>query len=766
MSDAAARQRPADIRLALKAAGFAPVACIGKEPVLLEWQNRRDATPEEISKWPGGNSGIDTKFDPGCDIDFDDAEAAAGIEAAARDWFDGRGTIPVRFGRAPRRALLFRASVPFSKIIAKFIAPNGSKHKIEFLGAGQQIIVAGIHPDTGARYAWHADLAPWNMKRADLVEIDEAEAHAFLDYVADVLKEQFGFERASDGNGHDTHSPFETGGLAAGSNVAADPIEALAALEPADGAGINATYCRVIPELLQRGEHPDDVLKQVVDAAMAAAEREGLAWSRAQEIKRVVATILSQYRNMSILLRDYDPATGVIPSCLPGEFHEAWLRVLAAGGRPMMHFNRAGFCIKSAQRIIGGTQHHAETDAEVDVASPRSGGHDNSGTADPKLEKRVHGTFVLHPFIPFDLAALPPRQWLYGRHYQRRTVSATISPGGFGKSSLDMVELVAMATCRNLLGEQPTERLRCWFHNGEDPLEELNRRLGAICLHYGIPQEELRGWFFMTSGNEVPLRVANGYSDLKIHDLLIKCIADEIARNEIDVATLDPLVTLHSVPEQDNSKMDAVVRIFAGIADAQDCAIELAHHTRKLAPGVTDYVANDIRGASAIKDAVRAARVLNQMTEQDAEAVGVPEHERTSYFRVDRVKGNNAPPAKAVWRRFVNVELPNTDEVGVIAPWDFPGQGATTPEMTAAEQAADSVFMQLLVRLTMEGRTVSDKAGTNYAPHVFSQEREAKAARIGKRPLADAMRRLFANKRIRIEQSERKGRVAYCLVAA
>ena len=140
-------------------------------------------------------------------------------------------------------------------------------------------------------------------------------------------------------------------------------------------------------------------------------------------------------------------------------------------------------------------------------------------------------------------------------------------------------------------------------------------------------------------------------------------------------------------------------------------------------------MANDIRGASAIKDAVRAARMLNQMTDQDAEAVGVPEHERTSYFRVDRVKGNNAPPAKAVWRRFVNVELPNTDEVGVVAPWDFPGQGAPSPEMTAAEQAADSVFMQLLVRLTMEGRTVSDKAGTNYAPHVFSQEREAKAAR-------------------------------------
>ena len=473
-----ARQSPADIRLALKTAGFNPVACVGKEPVLKEWQNRRNATPKEIARWPGGNSGIDTKFDPGCDIDIDDTEAAAGVEAAARDWFDGRGTIPVRFGRAPRRALLFRAATPFSKIIAKFVAPNGSKHKIEFLGDGQQIIVAGIHPDTGTRYAWHANLAPWNMKREDLVEIDEAEAHAFLDYVADVLREQFDFERApSEGNGHDAQSPF--GDAAAVNNG----LEALDKAAAADAGGItNEVHCRIIPSQLRAGENPGDLLERVVDETMNRAGSR-LGWTRAEEVKCVARRILSAYRNL--LLKDYDPATGAIPDWLPGDFHEAWLRVLTAGGRPMMHFNRGGFCIKSMQgTAASSTKHNAETDAappESDVLEHASskGNGDNGGTAGPKPERRTRGTFVLRPFVPFDLASLPPRQWLYGRHYQRRTVSATISPGGFGKSSLDMVELVAMATCRNLLGEQPTERLRCWFHNGEDPLEELNRRLGA-----------------------------------------------------------------------------------------------------------------------------------------------------------------------------------------------------------------------------------------------------------------------------------------------
>ena len=57
-----------------------------------------------------------------------------------------------------------------------------------------------------------------------------------------------------------------------------------------------------------------------------------------------------------------------------------------------------------------------------------------------------------------------------------------------------------MATCRNLLGEQPEQRLRVWLHNGEDPRDEINRRLAAICQHYKIPQEELQGYLWTTSG--------------------------------------------------------------------------------------------------------------------------------------------------------------------------------------------------------------------------------------------------------------------------
>src|SRR5262249_60949417 len=99
------------------------------------------------------------------------------------------------------------------------------------------------------------------------------------------------------------------------------------------------------------------------------------------------------------------------------------------------------------------------------------------------------------------------------------TVGGTVAPGGTGKSSLVMVEAIAMATGRDLLGEGAKEPLRVWYHNGEDNMTELERRLAGICQHYGIPLEEVlgnHGRFFMTAGNEVPLRVAETSKQVRL----------------------------------------------------------------------------------------------------------------------------------------------------------------------------------------------------------------------------------------------------------
>ena len=742
-----------DLRVAMQEGDYDPIPLIGKKAKLTGWQNKRNVSREEMAGWSvdypeWSNTGGRTERMPTWDNDIRYPEAAEAVHELIRDWFDGRGTILTRFGEAPRFAIPFRTEQPFKKIRVDFKAPDGSDHHIEILGDGQQIVVDGIHPDTKKPYAWHADRSPENVPRSELPETNEAEMQSLVKLASELLQEKFEFEQVQAGssNGH--------GDTAAGGHSEPVDVEAeLAAMN--DGKSTNDAQCRIIPSLLWK-MHPDEVLDYVVDATMAMADRLGLGWKRDDEVYAVRKRILSVYNNL--FLKDYDPATGVIPAWLPGEFHEAWTDRLQEGRRPVISFNSSGFYVRSKQGT--GTD------------SDDGNGDDSSGAqaqSEPKPEKPFNGRRVLElrPFVPIDVAMLPPRSWLYGRHYQRRTVSLTAGPGGMGKSSLDMVEAIAMATARNLLGEQPEERLRIWYHNGEDPRDEIDRRLVAICQHYGIPQEELQGYLWTTSGTEFPLRVAKGYANMEIDAVLVRQISAAISDNQIDLAVFDPLVTLHSVSEVDSGKMDTVVRLFAGIADENDAAIEIAHHVRKpLAGSAADYDVHDIRGVAAITDAVRAARVLNRMNEKDADAAGCAEAERLSRFRVDRAKGNYSRAEVATWRQFISVALINGDDVGVVAPWDFPGQGEQTPEKAAADQKAEYVFMQLLDKFTARGANVSANSGPTYAPARFDDEREAKTAKVSKAALKAAMNRLLDAGRIRSEPSGRGEGRSHRLVPA
>ena len=63
-----------------------------------------------------------------------------------------------------------------------------------------------------------------------------------------------------------------------------------------------------------------------------------------------------------------------------------------------------------------------------------------------------------------------------------------------------MTEALAIATGRGLLGVLPDEPVNVWYWNGEDPMEELQRRLAAACVQYSIPAEEWTEGSLLTAG--------------------------------------------------------------------------------------------------------------------------------------------------------------------------------------------------------------------------------------------------------------------------
>jgi AAA domain len=246
-----------------------------------------------------------------------------------------------------------------------------------------------------------------------------------------------------------------------------------------------------------------------------------------------------------------------------------------------------------------------------------------------------------------------------------------------GKSALALTEAIAMATNRPLLGIAPRRRCRVWYWNGEDPKEETERRIAAICLHQGITSEEIEGWLFYDSGRDQPIVIAEQTkTGSVIAKPVVRALVKAILDDKIDVLIVDPFVSCHRIVENDNPAMDMVAKQWTAIADETNTAIELIHHTKKT--GGADATVEDGRGAVALLAAVRSAQVLNKMTPDEGAKAGVDNHRQ--HFKVENGKANLAPPPEGKdWYRIVGVPLgngseiaPEGDNVGVVVKWQWP----------------------------------------------------------------------------------------------
>jgi RecA-family ATPase len=318
-----------------------------------------------------------------------------------------------------------------------------------------------------------------------------------------------------------------------------------------------------------------------------------------------------------------------------------------------------------------------ETVAFLDAARRFNEAIEQTNRKPAANDNRAAAAIGASPWNLPDASSIPPRAWLYGHHYIRKFVTVTISPGGVGKTSLGMVEALSMATGRDLLGEHVHKRSRVWIWNGEDPQEELDRRLAAACRHYGISAADIHGWLFVDSGRRMPLITATQTKDgARIAVPVVEALCKEIAANQIDVMIVDPFVSSHAISENDNMAMDAVVKqTWATIADRTNCSVDLVHHAKKL--GGQEVNAESARGGVALIGAARAARVLNPMSAEEANNANV--ENRHLHFRTTDAKANLAPRSdKSDWYQMVGHDLGNataerpSDHIGVCTPWRWP----------------------------------------------------------------------------------------------
>jgi hypothetical protein len=375
-------------------------------------------------------------------------------------------------------------------------------------------------------------------------------------------------------------------------------------------------------------------------------------------------------------------------------FDEAWPQYSAH-----VDFSRPGRgpdefmlkCLSTLNRLARGHVRGCETPGKCHESYAKK------NTEIPASQRDSHGhdttNLKAEPLGMIDASKLQKREWIMESRFVAKFVTLTIAPGGLGKSTLTQQEAIAIAVGRDLTGLKVHTTGNVWLYNNEDPLDELHRRIAAICIHFKIPPADIADKVFLNSGRERRLIVAKELNDGVIYTPDVEALQQEIERNNIKLMVIDPFVRVHQVSENSNDAIDQVAEIFGKIADKTGCAFNLVHHTRKASNGTTyNGDADSARGAGSLMGAARVAHTLVGMTAQEAERFGIKDMEKSWYVRMDDAKSNmQAPAERAKWFKRQSVTLPNPsspiaddgDKVGILEPWDPPTHQEATNISTA-----------------------------------------------------------------------------------
>jgi len=271
---------------------------------------------------------------------------------------------------------------------------------------------------------------------------------------------------------------------------------------------------------------------------------------------------------------------------------------------------------------------------------------------------------------------MPPRPWVMGTDLIKGEVSALFAKGGTGKSSLVILQALAIATGRPLLGVKVYGKRKVWLWNGEDGIEELQRRIVAAMMHYGITQEDIGDRLMLQTSADMPVNIAfettaqdrgKDRQKVSIDSVMIDWIVDTANDTGAEVLMFDPFVNTHQLNENDNVHVNVVMQAFKKIAQDGNVAVQLVHHVAKgtLRSDGKEDTSEAARGATSFINAARVGLALQQVSIADAGKVGEGENENDFVKLVDS-KANLAQRRSmhnARWFKKVSVKLNNGTEL-------------------------------------------------------------------------------------------------------
>ena len=313
----------------------------------------------------------------------------------------------------------------------------------------------------------------------------------------------------------------------------------------------------------------------------------------------------------------------------------------------------------------------------------------------------------------FNPADIPLKDWLQFGYLLRGYLCLVIAPGATGKSSLTIIEAIGIALGLDLLKQGIVNQGNALLINNEDDDNEIERRIDGVCIEYKLDRKKLadRMFFYSGYGKRVIIAHEGEANNVEATNEVNKIISF-IQEHNIKLLIIDPFISTHTSEENNNSKIDQVIQVYRRIAIETNVAIRIVHHTPK-GNNNQNGGAGDIdmaRGASALKDGVRVAHTLFQMSDDDAKQYGMDWSEQLRYVRLDDAKTNfTLKTGKAKWLYKKSVYLANGEEIGVLVPRELETKVLSKEEKAEKDKssAIHDIARAALIKLGDGGGIIS-----------------------------------------------------------
>jgi RecA-family ATPase len=350
----------------------------------------------------------------------------------------------------------------------------------------------------------------------------------------------------------------------------------------------------------------------------------------------------------------------------------------------------------------------------------------------PKAKAKQQTESPSLPFINmsrWDETEPPKREWLINDLIPMRQPALFSGEGAVGKSILLLQLLAASSLDRLWLDQFSVAHGPTLYLGAEDESDEIHRRLAAIIEHYKVKFADLIAGGFKAlafAGANAGLAAftrAGIIQPSPIFDQLYQ----ECCALQPKCIVIDTVSDAYIGSEIDRAQVRQFGSLMRKLAIDSNSSVVIASH-----PSLTGInTGTGLSGSTQWHNTVRARAYFKKPDDRSE----IDDGRRELEFH----KNQYGPMSKTIDLQW---------KAGLWLP-------ATAKDKAADTKRIEMVFMDILRRLTTQGRKFSDKKGPTYAPAKFAEQPEAKLAKVSSKAFAEAMETLLATNIIRVVEDGR-----------